>query len=1538
MSRSVNLAQFDESDVAIIGMALRLPGAKTPEEFWQNLRAGVESITFFTDEELRASGIDEAILQNPAYVKAGGVLDDIKSFDASFFGLNPREAQVMDPQHRLFLECAWEVLEHAGYDADSYTGRISVHGGAGFNTYLINLFSNPELIESFGRYQTVLQNLSEHMTTFVSYKLNLRGPSMTVQTGCSTSLVAVHLACQSLLNRETDMALAGGVALTIPQRIGYLFQEGGINSPDGHCRAFDARAHGTVGGSGAAIVLLKRLTEAVADGDCIHAVIKGSAINNDGSAKIGYTAPSVVGQAEVIAEALSVAGIEPETIAYVETHGTGTLLGDPIEVAALIRAYRAGAKANNFCAIGSVKTNIGHTDTAAGVTGLIKAALILKHRAIPPSLHYEHPNPGIDFANSPFFVNSVLREITPADTPCRAAVSAFGIGGTNAHAILEEAPVVERDERARPCHLLVLSAKTGSALETMTANLAEHLKRHSDVNLADVAYTLQVGRKAFNYRRVLACRDVDDAVSALERLDPKRVLTSFHEPGKKDVVFMFSGQGAQYAGMGRELYEREPFFREQVDRCAELLIPDLGLDLREVIYPPAERIDEAAAQLQETFLTQPALFVIDYAMAQLWRHWGVQSQLMIGHSLGEYVAATLAGVFSLEDALKLVAARGRLMSQLPGGAMLAVPLTELQVQPFLGTDISLAAVNSPALCVLSGSPQAIEKIEKSILEQGLDATRLHVSVAFHSHLVAQAMEPLMSVLDEIALHPPRIPYVSNVTGKLITADEATNPAYWARHLRQTVRFSDGLNELLTQPELLLLEVGPGRTLSTLVRQHPRKAASHEILTSLRHPGDRSSDMAFLLNTVGRLWLAGIQPDWPAFYADEERVRVPLPTYPFERERLWVEIRKPEQPRNTSQPLPGKAKDIADWFYLPSWKATLPPAPLKPGDLAGEKLSWLIFSDDGGLGARTAERLKSEAQEVVTAFAGEHFAEIDEANYFINPQNSEHYYKLIHTLAATGRAPQIVLHCWSVCEKESGQSRTNFFRACRQRGYDSLLYLAQAMAKEQITNEVRLMLVSNGMQEFAGEDAEYPEKITALGPCFVMPQEFPKVSSRSVEIVVPSPSTRREIELIDQLISESKLQTRDRAVIYRGKQRFVQTFEKARLESQVSPPKPLRQKGVYLITGGTGRVGLLLAEYLARTVAARLILIGHSLFPERAEWNQWIETHVEGDRVSRAIGRILQLEESGAEVLVLTAEVADEQQMRAVLGRVDQEFGELHGVIHAAGDTSGGAIFQPILETEKEEAEKQFQAKAQALYVLENVLAGRELDFCLLFSSTAAVLCGPGVATYAAVNQFMNAFASQKKHQQNINWISVAWDSWNVDAENEMARAGLDDYAISAVEAVEAFKRIVTQTTVNHLIVSTGDLNARLNNFAQPEIPSDENQNRNLEAVAARPALLNAYVAATNPIEQKVIDIWQEILGVSQIGVHDNFFELGGHSLLATQVISRLRQAFDLPVPLRAIFENPTAAELAVAVEEFLIENLEDVTDEEAQRLLERIAG
>jgi acyl transferase domain-containing protein len=881
--------------IATVGMAARFPGARNIEEYWRNLCDGVESISFFSDAEVLASQISPAVLNSPNLVKAAGVLEDVEWVDASFFNINPREAEIMDPQHRLFLECAWEALENAGYDPDTYERSIGVYAGAGMNTYFwFNLFPNRDRLEPVGGFQTMIGNEKDYLATRVSYKLNLKGPSITVQTSCSTSLVAVHLACQSLLNGECDMALAGGVTVKVPQKGGYFYSEGGINSPDGHCRAFDAKAQGTVGSNGLGIVVLKRLEDALADGDQIHAVIKGSAVNNDGAAKIGFTAPSVDAQAQVIAEALALAEVEAETIGYVETHGTGTPLGDPIEIAALMQIFGAGTEKKGSCAIGSVKTNIGHLDAAAGVAGFIKTVLALKHKMIPPSLHFERPNPQIDFQNSPFYVNTRLSEWNAGQTPRRACVSSFGMGGTNAHVVLEEPPPVQPSGPSRPWHLLVLSAKTDSALETLTSNLVDHLKRHRDLNLADVAYTLQVGRKHFSHRRMLVCQDPDEALQALERRDPQRVFTARQESSDRPVAFLFPGQGAQYVNMGLELYQVEPAFREQIDFCSEALKPRLGIDLRDVLYPSEAQAQDVTEELTQTYITQPALFVIEYAMTQLWRQWGVRPQAMIGHSIGEYVAACLAGVFSLEDGLELVALRGRLIQNLPRGAMLAIALAETEVGPLLDKKLSLAAVNGPSTCVVSGPPEAIDGLQTRLSERGVACRCLPTSHAFHSEMMEPILGPFMERVKRVNLRPPRIPYISNLTGTWITAEEATDPTYWANHLRQTVRLADGLRELLNDADRVLLEVGPGQTLSTLARRHPEKATEPMVLSSLRHRQERTSDVAFLLKTLGRLWLAGVPVDGSGFYADEQRLRLPLPTYPFERERYWFEPRRAEK--------------------------------------------------------------------------------------------------------------------------------------------------------------------------------------------------------------------------------------------------------------------------------------------------------------------------------------------------------------------------------------------------------------------------------------------------------------------------------------------------------------------------------------------------------------------------------------------------------------------------------------------------------------------
>jgi amino acid adenylation domain-containing protein len=880
---------FDRPDeIAIIGMSGRFPGAASVEEFWLNVRDGVESISFFTDEQLKDEGISAALSGAPNYVNAKAVLQDAEMFDAAFFGFNPREVEILDPQHRLFLECAWEALENAGYDSEQYSGLIGVYGGTSMSTYLLNIYSNRELMKSVGSFQVAISNDKDHLTARVSYKLGLTGPSVGVQTACSTSLVAIHLASQSLLNGECDIALAGGVSIKVPQRVGYQFKDGGILSPDGHCRAFDAEAQGTVAGEGVGIVVLKRLSEALADGDCIQAVIKGSATNNDGSLRVGYTAPAVDGQARVIADTLALSGVEPETINYIEAHGTGTALGDPIEIAALTKAYRAATPEKGFCAIGSVKTNIGHLDAAAGVTGLIKTVMALKHEMLPPSLHFRESNPQIDFDNSPFYVNTTLTKWKSGLTPRRAAVSSFGMGGTNAHVILEEAPVIEPSKKSGRRHLLLISARTSTALDKATANLAAYLKQNSETNLADVAYTLQVGRRRFGHCRMVVCLDLEDALKALDGREPERLHTHVKEPGRAGVTFMFSGQGTQYVNMGLELYRTVPQFSEQVDLCSQLLKPHLGIELSEVLYPGKEETESAARQLGQTFITQPALFVIEYALAKMWMAWGVKPAAMIGHSIGEYVAACLAGVFTLEEALELVAARGRLMQEIAPGAMLSVSATAQDLEPYLNEHLSLAAVNAPAQCVISGTIEAVAALESRLNAEGRACRLLQTSHAFHSQAMDSILERFVELVKRVKLKSPKIRYVSNLTGKWITEQEATDPDYWARHLRETVRFAEGIQEITKETNQVLLEVGPGRTLGTLARRNQGKDQEHVVLSSLRHPQEQVSDEAFLMNTLGKLWMAGAEINWSALYAGKQRHRLALPAYPFERKRYWVE--------------------------------------------------------------------------------------------------------------------------------------------------------------------------------------------------------------------------------------------------------------------------------------------------------------------------------------------------------------------------------------------------------------------------------------------------------------------------------------------------------------------------------------------------------------------------------------------------------------------------------------------------------------------------
>jgi acyl transferase domain-containing protein/acyl carrier protein len=1060
----------------------------------------------------------------------------------------------------------------------------------------------------------------------------------------------------------------------------------------------------------------------------------------------------------------------------------------------------------------------------------------------------------------------------------------------------------------------MISGKTSAAIEAATGKLVEFLEQHPEINPADVAYTLQVGRAEFNYRRVALCRDADEAIRALASADPQRVFTTHSEQKERSIVFMFPGGGAQYVNMGRDLYHSEPSFREQIDLCAEILQRRCGYDVRDWLYVDPSQAKEAAEQMKRTSVGLPALFVVEYALARLWMSWGVTPQAMIGHSLGEYVAACLAGVFSLEDALVLVDLRGKLFEQLPRGSMLSLPLAEQDVRPMLNGRLSLAAINGPAQCVVSGAAQAVDDMVVVLAEREIEFRRIQIDVAAHSQMVEPLLQPFRRFVETLELHKPEIPFVSNVTGSWITAEEATNPDYWASHLRQTVRFSDGLTQLLKQPNPILLEVGPGQTLSTLATPQINGGGA-AVFSSTRHPYDRQTDVAFLLTMLGKLWLSGVSVDWPGFYAAEQRRRIPLPTYPFERQHYWIEPGKQAYRPGGFQESLNKKNNLDHWFFVPSWKRTLllsPPTQEAPL----QSQSWLVFADDSRLSARFVERLREAGQRVTRIVAGERYDRIRDGIYTLNPQSPQDYKSLLAELRGAEAMPTHVAHFWSLTPDGQLSSGIEFFGRMQAVGFYSLVYLAQAVG--EINEPLRISILTNHVHEVESGDAIQPEKATLLAPCKVIPQEYSNLTCSLIDIVIPEPDSQSEDGLVEQLFAEVNATPSDGVIAYRGSRRWVQHYESLPISSEPAPLRYLREHGVYLITGGLGGVGSLLARYLAEAVQARLVLTGRSSVPERNQWPAWLAAHDDQDSVSRTIRKIQGLEELGAEVLTVTADVADEAGMRRVIAQTVERFGQLHGVIHTAG-LAGEKAIKFITELDRADCETHFQGKVYGLYTLEKVLQGRELDFCLLFSSNASILGGLGSVAYAAANLFMDAVAQRRSQRPGAPWISANWDGWLVGDGKRLAAAfetSLDQYAMTPQESVQAFARVLCAAPAGQIVVSTGDLASRLNLWIRRDGATSEAQataDGLSAALHPRPSLGTAYAPPTDEIEQAIVRIWQDLLGIEELGIHDNFFELGGNSLIGLKVISRLKRELNVDIPIVALFEGPTVSALAKVI-------------------------
>jgi acyl transferase domain-containing protein/acyl carrier protein len=1498
----------NSSAIAIIGMSGRFPGANTVAEFWKNLCEGKETIKRFDHAELSEAGLPQDLLQNSLFVPARGILEKIDCFDAAFFSYTPREAELLDPQQRIFLECAWSAIEDAGYNPLQQLPHTGVFAGCNQNTYqLFHVIDSEETLSKI--HGLVIYSDKDFLATRVSHKLNLQGPSYTLQSACSTSLVAIHAACQSLLALECDMALAGGVSVVFPQ-VGYMYQPGGVFSPDGHCRAFDQKAEGTLGGDGVGIVVLKRMEDALKDNDNIYAIILGTAINNDGSHKASYAAPSVEGQMRVIQETLEVADVDPTTIQYIETHGTGTPIGDLVEITALQRIFEAHHVGIGACKIGSLKPNIGHLDQAAGVANIIKAALSVKHGIIPPSLYCESPHPELNFDSSPFEINTQLSEWPVKKFPRRAGVSSFGFGGTNAHAILEETPVFNKKNRSstRSSHLLLISARSKKALNSYSEAIKEYLLHQSCESFSDVAYVLKTGRPYFNKRLFLVADSAINAKEILSNKDSKFYLEGDFNPEKTlPLYFLFPGQGAQYIQMGKGLYESEPFFQQEINMAAKLL-HNYNIDLLELIFPTGEDVLVNEEKIYQARYSQLILFIFEYALAKLFLYYGVKPKGLLGHSIGEYAAACLAGVFSFEDALQLVLCRGELVQQLPSGVMLSIEIAvDEMTSHFLVKEekISLAAINTPKHCVVAGEEKYILLLEGELQQRKINHQRLRVSYAFHSPMLEPILASFHQTVSSLTKSAFNIPFISSVTGDWITQAQATSSTYWVEHLRQSVLFSKGSGVLLRDGPGLFLEVGPGKILGSLIKQSPDFSSHHIVLNSVRPAKRNESDIKIFLIVLGNLWLNGVDINWKNYYAHENRQRISLPTYPFERTRYFLSPKKLDgvsaNKTKKSYRLP-----LQHWLYAPTWTRM----PLYKND-ATRNTDSCFFAVSTELDF--VQLLKTTVEKNNMRFYGAILSEdsIEKMDniFQINYTLQKGFDKMIEYFNENNQHPDKILYAISLSKKK--------YTVTPQENLKVFLGFIQLLIKINTLKPLQLLITTTGSRDVLGTEELNEIYYPLLGIVRVVSQEYPHLNCRIVDFEVSIPFQYYMNDLIEEWMSWAD----EKIVAYRGKSRFCERFESCMIKNQKTH-EFIKMGSVILITGGLGEVGLILASYLVKKYQARLILVGRSSVPEKTEWDKYVKF--------KSLKNML---DEGATILFEQADVSDRDQMHRVFSNAMHQFGKIDGIIHAAG-VSGSQIFKGLKDTREEDIDLHFKAKVEGVKMIKSLLDEMKIpvQFCILQSSLFGIVGGPGTGIYSAATSFMDSFALSQARGGNINprWISINWDAW---LPAHFTSNGLSDLAMTPEEIHQVFECILASWQQGNIVVSIFDLHEKIEKWSENHINESDYSDNQIKNQYDRPELSTRYIAPDSDIEIIVAKLWEKTLGINHIGVSDDFFELGGDSLSAMQLTAYIKEKFPIELQIIDLIENPTVTKLGCVIETELFKKLDGMSEEEVTAIL-----
>ncbi len=1464
------LGKEESTDIAVIGMAIKTPGASNTREFWNNLKNGVEPLKYFTDDELENAGVSKNVLENENYVKAGFFMDGKENFDSSFFGYLPDEAKVMDPQTRIFHEIVWEALEDAGYDPHLYEGSIGLYSGsrANINWELYSMLTNDgQNVSAFTA--TQLQN-KDFANSLIAYKLNFKGGVYALNTACSTSLVAIHRAVDSLLSGENNIALAGGISLKKNFDRGYFYQEGMINSKDAHNKAFDNDSNGTVESEGGGIVVLKKLEDAKRDGDNIVAVIKGSAINNDGNRKVGYTAPSLDGQIEVIKKAQQLAGVNPKSISYIEAHGTATKLGDTIEFEALNNVFDQSA--TKYCALGTVKSNLGHMDTAAGIGGFVKTVLCLHHKKLVPSLHFNKPNANLDYEASPFYVNTEYKDWNKQeDELLCAGISSFGIGGTNAHIIVEEFVTKAKEVQPDTNQVFVLSAKTQEALKSQKENLLQFVEENKQVSLADIAFTLQTGRKPFSQRVSFVANSINDLKEKLQ--NPPQIAHGTVKEGKKKIIFMFPGQGTQYLNMGRDLYEAGGVFSEVMDTCFEIVQTQHNKNLKELVFTA----NEDASSINQTKNTQPLLFIIEYALAKQLQHFGIQPDVMIGHSIGEYVAACISGVLSLEDALKLVVLRGEMIQSLPKGAMISIDLSAEEVEPFLNPGIDIAAINTNEGCVLSGDFEDITQFKAQLDDFEVTYKDLHTSHAFHSHMMLPIAEEFTLVVQSIQRNAPQIPYISNVTGKEITAEMVQDDAYWFNHIRKTVRFADGLQTIFKiNSDLICIEVGPSKTLSNFVRQN--QSENHtgiSVVNLVRHPKEEQNDAEFFLSSIGKLWTKGVKIDWKQIHGENLPRRISLPTYPFAKIKysigasLETMITERMTVINT-----GKQVDVSKWFYQPTWQSES--IAITENNVTSE--TKLVFIDIYGYGDHIMETF-SEDEKVIQVFKGSEFKELSSTEYIINPYKEEEYQLLFETLQANQNTPTTILSLWQIDEGENSiinaeEDHVDFYNT---------LYLGKAIVRN-ITSQVRLSIVANNTCQIIGYETVEAEKAILKSIVLVTPQENPHITTQCIDIM----SSEDTFEVSTAIVNELKTPATEMFVGYRFNKRWVQKQTPIALEKPEKKQINIQSEGVYLITGGLGSLGLVYAEYLLKNYNVSLLLVGRSTLSESEEKQQKFAK-------LKALGNIVYVQ----------ADISDEVQLKTAVTEGEVKLGTINGIIHAAG-IMGRDMMKAVYFSTKELCEQHFISKVKGTNALVNVFKAHDLDFCVFTSSLSTIIGGKETMAYTAANLYLDEVSNAKLLK---NSISINYDSLNFN--NEIYEYGLDHE-----EAVVVLEHALGHKTLSQIIVSTGDLEYRL--IENSKTIADTEKGAISEVVQEleinRTNLSTVYEAPVTDTEKELTKLFVNFFGVKGIGIYDDFFELGGDSLKAMSLSNTIHKSYNIELGLKDFFVNPNINALAKEIE------------------------